>query len=138
MNGDATGRLNDARPSAVIRKNSIVPLANPEGSELTGIILLASSSYPFIRCLLLCSHFSSPCVRLSVHELTSSNHPSQLVSIDFFTVPTIRFQVLYVFLVLAHDRRRMTSLSIAVLLASRTRAPSFGRLFVSVVTLLAS
>ena len=33
------------------------------------------------------------------------NHISQLVSIDFFTVPTIRFQVLYVFLVLAHDRR---------------------------------
>jgi transposase InsO family protein len=26
---------------------------------------------------------------------------------DFFTVPTIRFQVLYVFLVLAHDRRRI-------------------------------
>ena len=26
------------------------------------------------------------------------NHLSQLVSIDFFTVPTIRFQVLYVFL----------------------------------------
>src|SRR3984893_10881479 len=34
------------------------------------------------------------------------NHTKQLVSIDFFTVPTIRFQVLYVFLVLAHDRRR--------------------------------
>ena len=29
-------------------------------------------------------------------------HAKQLVSIDFFTVPTIRFQVLYVFLVLAH------------------------------------
>src|SRR6266852_5757036 len=29
------------------------------------------------------------------------------LSIDFFTVPTIRFQVLYVFLVLAHDRRRI-------------------------------
>ena len=28
------------------------------------------------------------------------NHVSQLVSIDFFTAPTIRFQVLYVFLVL--------------------------------------
>src|SRR6266446_504234 len=27
--------------------------------------------------------------------------------LDFFTVPTIRFQVLYVFLVLAHDRRRI-------------------------------
>ena len=35
------------------------------------------------------------------------NHVSQLVSIDFFTVRTIRFQVLYVFLVLAHDRRRI-------------------------------
>jgi len=35
------------------------------------------------------------------------NHVSQLVSIDFFTVPTIRFQLLYVFLVLAHDRRRV-------------------------------
>ena len=35
------------------------------------------------------------------------NHAQQLVSIDFFTVPTIRFQVLYVFLMLAHDRRRI-------------------------------
>src|SRR6202165_3151267 len=35
------------------------------------------------------------------------NHAQQLVSIDFFTVPTIRFQVLYGFLVLAHDRRRI-------------------------------
>src|SRR6267143_255793 len=35
------------------------------------------------------------------------NHAQQLLSIDFFTVPTIRFQVLYVFLVLAHDRRRI-------------------------------
>ena len=35
------------------------------------------------------------------------NHAQQLVSIDFFTVPTIRFQVLYVFLVLAHDQRRI-------------------------------
>jgi transposase InsO family protein len=35
------------------------------------------------------------------------NHLTQLVSIDFFTVPTIRFQVLYVFLVLGHDRRRI-------------------------------
>ena len=35
------------------------------------------------------------------------NHVKNLVSVDFFTVPTIRFQVLYVFLVLAHDRRRV-------------------------------
>jgi putative transposase len=30
-----------------------------------------------------------------------------MVSVDFFTVPTLRFQILYVFLVLAHERRRM-------------------------------
>src|ERR1700722_935028 len=35
------------------------------------------------------------------------NHIKNLVSVDFFTVPTIRFLVLYVFLVLAHDRRRV-------------------------------
>ncbi len=35
------------------------------------------------------------------------SHLKDLVSIDFFTVPTIRFQVLYVFLVLAHERRRL-------------------------------
>ena len=35
------------------------------------------------------------------------NHLQSLVSVDFFTVPTIRFQILYVFLVLAHDRRRI-------------------------------
>ena len=35
------------------------------------------------------------------------NHVKSMASVDFFTVPTIRFQVLYVFLVLAHDRRRI-------------------------------
>ena len=35
------------------------------------------------------------------------NHIHSLVSVDFFTVPTIRFQILYVFLVLAHERRRI-------------------------------
>ena len=35
------------------------------------------------------------------------NHLQSLVSVDFFTVPSIRFQILYVFLVLAHDRRRI-------------------------------
>src|SRR5215469_16736098 len=40
------------------------------------------------------------------------NHFSQLVSIDFFTVPTIRFQILYVFLLLAHDRRRIVHFNV--------------------------
>jgi len=35
------------------------------------------------------------------------NHVGQLVSIDFFTVPTIQLRVLYIFIVLSHDRRRV-------------------------------
>src|SRR5438309_12023389 len=40
------------------------------------------------------------------------NHVKSLVSVDFFTVPTIRFQILYVFLVLAHHRRRILHFAI--------------------------
>jgi len=35
------------------------------------------------------------------------NHVGEMVAIDFFTVATIRLRVLYVFIVLAHDRRRV-------------------------------
>ena len=35
------------------------------------------------------------------------NHAKDTVSIDFFTVPTAAFHVLYVFLVLLHDRREV-------------------------------
>ena len=35
------------------------------------------------------------------------NHVGDLVSIDFFTVPTVTFRVLFVFVILAHDRRRV-------------------------------
>jgi putative transposase len=35
------------------------------------------------------------------------NHRKNMVSIDFFTAPTVRFQILYVFLVLARERRRI-------------------------------
>jgi hypothetical protein len=35
------------------------------------------------------------------------NHFRELVSIDFLTVPTATFRVLYVLVVLAHDRRRI-------------------------------
>jgi transposase InsO family protein len=40
------------------------------------------------------------------------NHVQSMVSVDFFTVPTIRFQILYVFLVLAHDRRRIVHFAV--------------------------
>jgi transposase InsO family protein len=35
------------------------------------------------------------------------NHLGSLVSVDFFVVPTVMFKVLFVFVVLAHDRRRV-------------------------------
>jgi len=42
-----------------------------------------------------------------------SNHVEQLASIDFFTVPTVTFRVLYVFIVLRHDRRRIVHFNVA-------------------------
>jgi transposase InsO family protein len=36
-----------------------------------------------------------------------NNHTDCLAAMDFFTVPTARFRVLYVFIVLSHDRRRI-------------------------------
>jgi putative transposase len=35
------------------------------------------------------------------------NHSQQLASMDFFTVPTISFRILYVFIVFSHERRRV-------------------------------
>jgi hypothetical protein len=40
------------------------------------------------------------------------NHVKDLVAIDFFTIPTVRFQVLFVFLVLAHHRRRVVHFNV--------------------------
>jgi hypothetical protein len=35
-----------------------------------------------------------------------NNHASQLASADFFVVPTVTFRLLFVFIVLVHQRRR--------------------------------
>jgi putative transposase len=40
------------------------------------------------------------------------NHVSQLASIDFFTVHTVWFEVLFVLIVLAHDRRRVVHFNV--------------------------
>jgi putative transposase len=40
------------------------------------------------------------------------NHVSQLASVDFFTVHTVWFEVLFVFIVLAHDRRRIVHFNV--------------------------
>lgn len=37
---------------------------------------------------------------------------TDLVSIDFFIVPTVRFEILYVLIVLAHDRRRIVHFNV--------------------------
>jgi putative transposase len=39
-------------------------------------------------------------------------HVRDLVSIDFFIVPTATFRVLFVFFVLAHDRRRIVRFNV--------------------------
>jgi putative transposase len=41
-----------------------------------------------------------------------TNHLRDLVSIDFFTVPTARLRVLFVLLVLTHDRRRVVHFNV--------------------------
>ncbi len=40
------------------------------------------------------------------------NHLKDLVSNDFFTVPTVTFRILFVFLVLSHDRRRIVHFNV--------------------------
>jgi putative transposase len=41
-----------------------------------------------------------------------TNHVKDLVSCDFFTMPTATFKVLFVFIILAHDRRRIVHFNI--------------------------
>jgi putative transposase len=40
------------------------------------------------------------------------NHQAQIASIDFLTVPTATFRVLYCFLILLHDRRRVVHFNV--------------------------
>jgi hypothetical protein len=40
------------------------------------------------------------------------NHMAEIVAIDFFTVPTVTFKTLYVFLVLSLDRRRIVHFNV--------------------------
>ena len=40
------------------------------------------------------------------------NHVGQIVAVDFLTVPTVTFRVLYVFVVLRHERRRIVHFNV--------------------------
>jgi len=42
------------------------------------------------------------------------NHRQVLAAMDFFTVPTLTFGILYVFFVIQHDRRRVLHVSVTV------------------------
>ena len=41
-----------------------------------------------------------------------ANHAGQIAAVDFFTVPTVMFRVLYVFVVLRHERRRVVHFNV--------------------------
>ena len=41
-----------------------------------------------------------------------NNHMKEMVAVDFLVVPTIRFKILYVFVVLSHDQRRVVHFNV--------------------------
>jgi hypothetical protein len=41
-----------------------------------------------------------------------NNHMAEMAGADFFTVPTALFQVLYVWVILGHERRRIVHLNV--------------------------
>jgi putative transposase len=50
------------------------------------------------------------------------NHRGHLVAVDFFVVPTVLFKVLFVFVVLAHERRRVVHINITDALTAQWTA----------------
>jgi len=57
-----------------------------------------------------------------------TNHVRDLVSVDFFTVPTARRRVLFVFVVLAHNRRRVVHFNVTEHSTTQHRGRLPGRL----------
>ena len=58
-------------------------------------------------------YMAGPCQPPSQNWRTFlKNHVGQTAAVDFFTVPTITFRVLYVFLVLRHDHRRIAHFNV--------------------------
>ena len=53
-----------------------------------------------------------PMLPISLRSIEHGAHVHNLVSVDFFTVPTVFFHVLFVFVVLAHDRRRILGINV--------------------------
>jgi hypothetical protein len=71
------------------------------------------------------------------------NHREAIAAMDFFTVPTITFGVLYCFFIISHDRRRIlhvnvtkhpTTPKLAMNLSSRIRRRVFASCLISAAT----
>src|SRR5713226_1986324 len=58
------------------------------------------------------SHAAPPEVTLQTWRTFLKNHLADLVSVDFFVVPTATFRMLYVFVVLLHHRRRVVHFNV--------------------------
>ena len=58
------------------------------------------------------------------------NHAKDLVSLDFFTLPTATFRVLFVFIVLRHDRRRIVHFNVTEHPSAEWTAQQIGRVLV--------
>ena len=60
------------------------------------------------------------------------NHMQELVSADFFVVPTATFRLLFVFLVLSHDRRRILHWGVTAHPTAEWTAQHFGMPFLGI------
>src|SRR5947209_16210673 len=58
-----------------------------------------------------------------------NNHVRSLVSTDFFVVPTVSFRVLFVFVVLAHHRRRVIHFNVIAHPTSESTAQQIAEAF---------
>ena len=78
--------------------------------------------------------YPGPANRLQIHSLPTTlflrtnldsflrNHLGDMVSVDFLTVPTLNFQVLYVFVVLSQLRRKILHLNVTATPSARWTA----------------
>ena len=58
-----------------------------------------------------------------------TNHMKQMASMDFFIVPTATFRLLFVFIVLSHDRRRVMHFNVTIIRAKSGRRSRFEKRF---------
>src|SRR5499427_2416570 len=113
----ATGRVQTQRSAAKIEQPGSIILDRPV-PDLAGLEIRVD-----IRATRNCDVLASEAVQAVLVEVIPTettrpstnqtwmtflrNHVGQMVSVDFFTVPTLQLRVLYVFVILAHDRRRV-------------------------------